>query len=45
MLLVLGSVEPEGHLDQEESHLSHEKFPKYDHLKETITCKVTERGT
>lgn len=45
MLIVLRSVGPEGHLDQEESHLSHEKLPKYDSLTETITCKVADRGT
>lgn len=31
--------------DQEESHQSHEKLTKCDHLTEKIACKVTDRKT
>ena len=37
MLIVLGAAGSEGHLDQEDSHMSHEKF-----ITEKITCIVTE---
>lgn len=45
MLIVLGAAGPEGHLDQKESYMSHEKLNKYVHITEKMTCIVTERGT
>ena len=41
MLIVLGAAGSEGHLDQEDSDMSHEKF-KYVHIAEEVTCVVTE---
>ena len=41
MLIVLGAAGSEGHPDQEDIHMSHEKF-KYVHITEKMTCIVTE---
>ena len=36
-LIVLGAAGSEGHLEQEDNHMSHEKFKKYVHITEKIT--------
>lgn len=44
MLITLRGVGP-GDLDHEGSCASHEKFTKYVHVTEEMTCIVSERGT
>lgn len=44
MLIVLGDQGPEGHLDQEESHMSHEKLNRSVHITDKMACIVIERG-